>query len=165
MIADSPYQVGEPVMKPWQGLYVGFAASLCMLLLVFIFGLFSSQSLAEMLKNIGGVLISSERAASSQLLAGFILHSLTGMLLGLLYALSQNQAPLRGLIASGVFYGFLTWIFGSVLIGSLFGETLRAAMRSPSWFFACLAYGFFLAVVSAWMIRRQPAGKTVTVLD
>jgi hypothetical protein len=102
--------------------------------------------------------------SSSSAMAGTAVMLAVGALLGLIYAASQQRIASRGLLCVGLFYGFLIWVLGSVLVGVFYGETLRASLRSWPWLVACLTYGLWLAAV-ALIIGRRQSPTTVVLKD
>ena len=89
-----------------------------------------------------------------RLVVGLVLHLSLGALFGILYAACQQDIPIRGLIAVGVFYGFVLWIAGRFLVGPFIGEALRMTVRSWPWLLACLLYGLCLTAAAVWAKKR-----------
>jgi hypothetical protein len=116
--------------------------------------------------QIGAVLLpasTSVVADSGRITIGVALYLSMGMLFGVLYAACQQDVPVRGLIAVGVFYGFVLWIVGRFLISPFVRESFQMIIRSWSWLLACLLYGIGLATAAVWARRRRPAGNVSTV--
>jgi hypothetical protein len=81
----------------------------------------------------------------------------------LLYAVCQQRIPVRGLIAVGIFYGFILWIVGSLIIGMLLSRELRVVLRSWTWLGACVLYGLGLAGAAVWAEATRSKGESVVV--
>lgn len=162
LISDSPYQAGEPILTPRGGLVAGMLGGLLMLGLLLVFQSLSGFALARLLIAWGDIAIpgSSQQSNEVLLAIGLAVHVTMASLLGLLYAVCQQRIPAKSLIAVGVFYGFVLWIVGSLILGGLFGATLRMTVRSWPWFAACLLYGLWLATSTLWVESRRPADAT-----
>ncbi len=165
MISDSPYQQRTLVLSPRAGIAAGIFGSGVMLVVILLLGPVSGLPLEKALLLMGGAL--GPRAGGSPGDApfwgvGLGLHLALGALFGLLYALCQLRAPARGLIGVGLFYGFLLWIIGSLVLRLGFSGPLRAMGHSWVWLVACLVYGLVLALASLWAESRpsnkEPAG-------
>jgi apolipoprotein N-acyltransferase len=92
-----------------------------------------------------------------------VLHLGLGALLGLLYAASQRRAPVRGLAAVGVFFGFLLWVISGPILGWLLRAPATRDFRSLAWAVACVTFGVFLSLVT-WIVEaRRPAGGAAVV--
>ena len=168
MISDTPYQIGEPVLTPRAGMAAGLVAAMGMLAFVVVLQPVSGLWLRDLLAQSGGIVLPASATLEgniSALLTGAGLHVLLGALFGLLYAACQQRVPARGLIGVGLVYGFFLWLVGSLLIGSLFGEALRAMVRGWPWLLACLLYGLCLAIAALWVESRRPAGMTIVIPD
>lgn len=162
MLSDSPYRMKESALTPGGGIVTGLAASLVMLLVISLLRPFSGLSVSDLLAHVEQAVIPGGAAfqSHSRLLAGG-LYMLIGAVLGLLYAVSQERIPIRGLVAVGVFYGVLIWVASRVLTSLFFGSVLRPALRSSAWFLACVLYGVVLAAGAVWAQRRP--GTTASI--
>jgi hypothetical protein len=161
MISDSPYVVGGPVLTPFKGIVAGIAAALIMLVLLGLVQPVSGVAPAAWLSQIGRlVLPAAEEGLALQ--AGTVLHLVIGAVFGLLYSLCQMQIAPRFLIGVGIFYGFVIWVLGSLLLGWAFGERLRELLRSWPLLAAFLLYGLGLAMAAVWTLSRRPS-RTVAV--
>lgn len=161
MISDSPYDVGAPVLTPFKGIVAGIAAALVMLVLLALVQPMSGVAPSAWLAQIGRlVLPAAEEGLALQ--AGAVLHLVIGAVFGLLYSLCQMQIAPRFLIGVGIFYGFVIWVLGSLLLGWVFGERLRELLRSWPLLAAFLLYGLGLAIAAAWTLSRRPS-RTVAV--
>ncbi len=158
MIADSPYRAGEPVFTPGQGAVAGIAASLPMLLAILLLQPLSGLSVSDLLIRIAQTNLPLGMALrpGSMLIAGGTIYTLVGALLGSLYAVAQDRAPARALVAVGVFYGFVIWLGSKVMTAWLFGSVFRAALHSYAWLLACLLYGTLLAAYAVWVDHYRP---------
>ena len=163
MISDSPYDAGESVLTQRCGIASGLVAAVLMLAIVFALEPISGLSLRYLLMRIGSVALPGGVRSQETLVlsAGVALHALLGALFGLVYAACQQRIPPRGLISVGIFYGFVLSIVGNLLVGSLFGEALRATVRAWPWLLACLLYGLCLSAVAIWSESQRPAGATI----
>lgn len=158
MIADSPYRADEPALTPGEGALAGVVASLLMLLAILLLQPISGLSVTDLLARVARVSLPSGATArfGSMPLAGGAVYIVVGAMLGVLYAVSQDRAPVRGLVAVGVFYGFVIWAVGRLVTAWLFGSFFRAAFHSYAWLLACLVYGTVLAAFAVWVEHRRP---------
>lgn len=150
MIADSPYEAGELALKPAAGVAAGVFGGLLMLVLVEALDPISGVSAGDVRSAIGSALAPGDRAVT----VGLGLHLATAGVLGLLYALSQQRIPPRGLVGVGLLFGLVVWIFGALFAGWLMGEFVREVLRSWSWLLASLGYGLILAGTAVLAGRR-----------
>lgn len=136
----------------------GIVASSLMLLAMLLLQPRSGLSVSDLLIRIAQTILphGMEWRPSSMVMAGGAIYGLVGVLLGLLYAVSQERAPARALVAVGVFYGFVIWVGSRVITAWLFGSVFHAALHSYAWFLACLLYGVLLAGCAAWVDHRRP---------
>lgn len=164
MSSKSVGVVKDLVLLPVEGLLAGLVGSVLMLVSVALLQPASDLEAGYLLRQIGSVLFTTADSHSTLALsAGLAVHLIVSLLLGLLYAASQQQIPIRGLVAVGTFYGLVNWIIGSLLVGSLLSQTLRETLRSWPWFAACIVYGLSLASVAIWVKKRQSDGANVVV--
>jgi hypothetical protein len=163
MIADSPYKVGQFVLKPWVGMGAGLMGAVAMLALMLLLQPISGLRLADLLAQIGGIALPASLGRGPLVVTGIVLHVILGTSLGLLYAVCQQRVPLRGLIAVGFFYGFVLWVVGSVIAGPLFSQALRSVIRTWPWLLGNLLYGLCLAGVAAWAEVTRPVGTEIVV--
>jgi hypothetical protein len=163
MISDSPYQVRFPVLESRVGMAAGLAGAFAMLALTAMFQPISALRAADLLAQIGRAVLPASVGRSLLMLTGVAVHTLLGALFGLLYAVCQQRVPLRGLIAVGLFYGFVLWVVASVIIGSLFDPALRYAICRWPWLLSHLLYGLCLAGVAAWSHISRRAGMEMIV--
>jgi hypothetical protein len=162
MIADSPYEHHEVVLTSRAGAIGGLMGASMMLMLLVILQPASGISHMEVLRHVGEVMLPASYLSASSVVAlviGLTLHLSTGAAFGILYASCQQNIPVRGLIAVGVFYGFILWIGGRFLIGPFIGGKLRTEVCSWSWLLACLLYGVCLTVVAVWSKKRCRAAN------
>ncbi len=99
----------------------------------------------------------------SAIVVGFGAHGLLSAVLGILYAASQQRVPARGLVAVGVFFGVLLWVISGLIMGPIFGETVRRDTRSWPWFLACVVYGVSLAAAALWVEAHRTPGPSDVV--
>jgi hypothetical protein len=165
VIADSPYRADEPALTPGGGALAGIVGSLLMLLALVLLQPVSGLSMTDLLVRIARVILPNGTSArfGSMLIAGGAIYALLGALLGVLYAVSQDRAPARALVAVGVFYGFVIWVVGRVVTAWLFGAVFRAAFHSYAWFLACLLYGTVLAAYAVWVEHHRPPASAHAV--
>jgi hypothetical protein len=166
MVSDSPYTAGALVLPPRAGIAGGVVGALAMLALIAVLQPISPIELTDMLTQIGGVFLPIPMLSAMAIppwWTGLMLHVVLGALFGLLYAACQQRTPTHGLISVGLFYGFVLWLVGSLLAGSLLGTTLRDTIRSWPWLFACLLYGLCLAATAIWVESRRAAGPTLAL--
>lgn len=145
------------------GMAAGLAGAVAMLALTAMLQPISALRIADLLAQIGRAVIPPSAGSNLLILTGVAVHALLGALFGLLYAVCQQRVPLRGLIAVGLFYGFVLWVVASVIIGSLFEPALRCAIRSWPWLLSNLLYGLCLAGVATWSHVSRPAGMEMIV--
>ena len=145
----------------------GVVASMCMLGVVALLHPYSGLSARDLLVRTGEAVLPRGLVARSDVsvAASGVLYAVVGAVLGLLYAVSQDRVPARGLIAVGVFYGIVIWVVSRVLTAWLFGPTLRTALHSYPWFLACVCFGVVLAGCAAWADRRRPESVAVVPID
>lgn len=167
LIADSPYRTSEPLLTPGEGALAGAVASLCMLPALSVLYPLSGLSVTDLLVRIGQTTVPHATALGSglMLLAAGAVHTLTGATLGVLYAVCQDRAPARTLVAVGLFYGGVVWVSSRVITGWLFGPVFRTTLHSFAWLLACLLYGVLLGACAAWVDRRRPRENRVVPVD
>jgi hypothetical protein len=167
MIADSPYRTSEPLLTPREGALAGAAASLLMLPALSLLHPLSGLSATDLLIRIGQTTIPHATAleSGSVLVAAGAVQALTGALLGVLYAVSQDRAPARTLVAVGCFYGVVVWVGSRVITAWIFGPVFRTTLHSYAWLLACLFYGILLGGCAAWVERRHPGDARVVPVD
>lgn len=166
MITDSPYDYRGLLLKPRIGITIGLLGAGLMLLVLALFEPLNGLSPSDMLSQITHVLLSKETAAncvSCDPWVGLIGHMFLGIIFGVLYALCLQTVPNRGIVGVSVFYGFVIWVIGSVLIGLLIDESVRAVLRSWPWLVAHLIYGIFLALVAIQVKRLKERGPGIVV--
>jgi hypothetical protein len=160
MISDSPYQFKGLALTVRAGAVAGVAGALIMVGVLAVLQPVSGLPLSWVLGRIGRVILPASVLSGGNTTAQWVglgLQVVLGAVLGVLYATSQQRIPAPGMMAVGIFYGFLLWVVGSVLVGFLFEKTLRAALRSWPWLLACLVYGMSLAGAAIWTSRRRPS--------
>ena len=164
-MASESHGTSDLVLTPMAGAMAGLAGSGLMLMAAAAAAQpLSSITVAELLTRIGNVVpIAADVRSSASWGTGLVF--LVGALLGLLYAACQRRVPARGLVAVGLFYGFVIWLFGGLLAGALFGRLLHDGLRSWSWFVACVIYGIWLALVAIWVDKRYPATAVMVPQD
>jgi hypothetical protein len=98
--------------------------------------------------------------------AGLAAHGLLGAVCGALYAVCQLRTRPGGLVAVGLFYGFVLWVVGGLVIGPLAGPGLKHAIRSWPWLVASLVYGLGLGMAAIWaQIGRPPVSADAVPAD
>ncbi len=166
MIADSPYHTSEPLLSPGEGALAGAAASLVMFAALSLLHPLGGPSATDLLVRIAQATIPHGTAAApGSMFAASAVYVLTGALLGVLYAVSQDRAPGRTLVAVGFFYGIVIWAGSRVITAWIFGSVFRTALHSYTWFLACVLYGVLLGGCAAWVQRRRPAAARVVQID
>ncbi len=166
MIADSPYDFSGLLLKPLVGVVIGLIGAGLMLGVLAILEPLTGLSPAYLLSQVTQVLLPNKFVASCAACdpsIGLVGHLLLGLIFGLLYALCLQSIPIRGLVGIGIFYGFVIWIVGSLLIGLLIGESVRVVLRSWPWLVAHLVFGIFLAISAIWAQRIKSRGPDVVV--
>jgi len=163
MIADSTYDVGELVGRPRAGLGAGFLAAV--VVLAVLAGLGRMDAAIAWLRDVGGVIVpASARTPATLLSTGLALHFAVGGVFGALYAACQQRASRGGLIAVGIFYGFVLWLGGDLILARWLriGPRLLQTWTGTG---AIVAYGLTLSV---WAMREQqvsarlrPGGRPV----
>ncbi|MBC7911039.1 MAG: hypothetical protein H7Y30_11095 [Pyrinomonadaceae bacterium] len=165
MISDSPYKVDEMALSPFAGMFAGLVAAFLMLGIVILMEPYSGLSVESVLRQFATLVLPKrfeQMEPNTLMLIGLGVHLLLRLLLSLLYSVCQQRIPTRGLIAVGTFFGFILWITGSVIIGTLLGAEWRSASRSWTWLLANLAFGLCLATFAMIAQSRRPA-TTVAV--
>jgi hypothetical protein len=167
VIADSPYRTSEPLLTPREGALVGAVASLSMLPALSLLHPLAGPSGTDLLVRIGQAILRQGDAAGSgsTLVAAGGVHALIGALLGILYAVSQDRAPARTLIAVGLFYGVVVWAGSRVITAWVFGPVFRTALHAYTWLLACALYGVLLGGYAAFVERRRPRDARVVPVD
>lgn len=168
MVSDSPYKVSDLILSPLAGIITGVLASLVMLGIVALMEPYSGMSIHTVLSQFGTLVLHQRFEGiepQSMLLIGLGVHILLRTILSLLYSVSQQRIPTRGLIAVGLFYGFMLWIAGSVIIGTMLGEAWRSASRSWTWLLANLVFGLSLAVTAIIADKVRPAATVALPKD
>jgi drug/metabolite transporter (DMT)-like permease len=149
MIADSPYNTGELVLKPLGGILGGFVGAILMIGSIILLEPISNIQLPDALKAFGDLVpFLSALGLNTEMdlvTAGAVIFIFGGCMFGLFYALSEQCIPVKGLVADGLFYGFILWIFGGVFIGLFLGEETRSILRSWTFLIHALLYGFCLS--------------------
>jgi Family of unknown function (DUF6789) len=164
MISDSPYQFRGLALPLKAGAVAGILGAAIMLGVSAMVQPLSGLSPTWLLRQIGGIALQASNPSGGDALvqlAGLGLHAILGALLGILYAASQQRIPARGMLAVGIFYGFMLWVVGGLLAGSLVAGPLRAALRSWPWLLSSLLYGLCLATVTLVLDRRRSAESVV----
>lgn len=161
MISDSTYDFEDTILSSRFGLVSGLIAAALMLGVVLALQPLTGFSLKALLAQIGTLIWLDAAPENLLVILGLLVHGLLGVIFGVLYALCQQRAPARGLIAVGLFYGFFLWVGGSLIIGVFLSENLRAMIRSWPWFWACLGFGLCLAASALWVERQRPAAAIV----
>lgn len=169
MVSDAPYGFRDSVLSPRTGVVAGVAGALGMLGLLNVVEPMSAVEPSAILRHIGVRVLAvcpESCGGLSPILVGFSAHIILGTIMGLLYAASQQRVPARGLVAVGIFYGFVLWVVSGLIVGPLLGENLRRAIRSWPWLLASLLYGSSLAAVALWVeSHRAPEPSDVVQPD
>ena len=152
MIADSTYDTGELVSRPLAGAPAGVAAAA--LILGVLAALDGPGAVRAWLTGSGAVLLpASLQTPAILVIVGGIAHFGVGSLLGALYAACQQRTTTSGLFVVGVFYGFIVWLVGYLVLARLFA-TGPALLPTWSGLLVMVAYGL---VMAAWAARVQRA--------
>jgi len=160
MIADSPYESGDLVLSPMAGVTAGVIGAAAMLGVVAGLEPVSGLALNALLSEIGSLVLPAPRGAGATtltLMFGLGMHGALGAMYGLLYALCQQRAPARGVVAVGIFYGVVLWILGALFTRVTLGDGPPSVIRSWTWFLANLAFGSCLAATATWVESRRAA--------
>lgn len=160
MIADAPYRTGPLILSPRAGVAAGAVGGLLMMAILSLLGPLSKLQAGDVLQRIGQIL---PFALVGPRIVGAAIMTTCAMLLGGLYATSQQRAPARGLLAVGLFYGVVLWIVGGLFTRWLIGGELAVVVRSWPWFVADVVYGLWLAQVGIVISRRAPQAVAVPV--
>ncbi len=144
MISDSPYQVGDEILKPLGGILAGLVGGFMMLAFFSLIGF----SVDEILKMLGEQFLSWALSSSQSMwIGGLVIFELIACLGGLLYGVSQRSIPNDALLIVGASFGILTWLVDN-LFGLFLNESLRAMMRTWQWLVANIIFGFTLALIA-----------------
>jgi hypothetical protein len=168
MISDSPYKVNEAALSPGAGILAGIFASALMLGVVWILQPVSGIPLASMVRPFATLILPhrfEQLPLGTLLLIGVLVHVLLRTILALLYAVCQQQVPLRGYIAVGTFFGFLIWVLGSVIAGRLLSGGGPNISRSWTWLLANLTFGLTLAATAVIVSYFRPASEAAVPKD
>jgi hypothetical protein len=160
MIADSPYESGDLVLSPMAGVAAGLIGAAAMLAVVAGLEPVSGHSLSVLLSEISSLILPAPRGAgvtTLTLMFAFGMHGALGAMYGLLYAICQQRASARGLMAVGIFYGVVLWILHALLTRVTLGDAPPSVIRSWTWFLANLAFGSCLAATATWVESRRAA--------
>lgn len=157
MLTDSPYRVGEPLFRPWQGVLNGLMGGALMLACVAAFASTSGVSAMASFEAVGAAL-----GAAEPLTTGLAAHLIVSVCLGVLHAACLGDGVVKGLVGVAMFYAFVTWIVGGFLTTLTLGEELRPVVRSFPWFFGHVAYAVPLMTASLIAHARR-AGKADVV--
>ena len=96
---------------------------------------------------------------------GLGVHLLLRGLIGMLYSVCQQRVPTKGFVAVGIFFGFIIWITGSVILGFVFGEGWRETSRTWTWLLANITFGFCLALTTIIAAKIRPAATVAVPKD
>ena len=164
MLAGAPYDGEGLVLSLRAGAVAGLGAGLAMVLVVVALAPLSGTGWRGASSSVGAGAVPWASGSTGLAVAGTVFHLIVATLLGALHASCQQRAPLRGLIAVGLFYGTVAaWIVPGRLLGWALDPALREWVRSGAWLAACLIYGTLLAM-TAWMAtRRAPAPEVVPI--
>jgi hypothetical protein len=163
---DSEYDLKEFILIPAAGALAGVSGAILMLGLVFLLQPLFNISVTETLQRFGSMFFpgSGTDGAEVQLWVGMALHLFVGIVLGLLYAISQQRIGPGYMIGVGFFYGVVIWVVSSLIIG-IFSETIRTTTRSLPWFLSCLVYGLSLAAFAVMADRQRPREAQIVPKD
>ncbi len=152
MIVDAPYDFGDLLIRPRMGFAAGVGASIVMLGAMAGLHALGGSAPVEWLDAIARPILPGNGAQIewANLLLGLVIHLLVGGMLGMLYALCQQRAPNRGLVAVGIFYAVTLWVFGGWIMVWWSG-TEKWNLRSWPEFVTMLAYGL---VLTFWAITE-----------
>lgn len=168
MVTDSPYDINDLALSPFAGLMVGLIASLIMLSVVMLFQPYSGISVENVLKPLATLVLPKrfeQVEPTTLVMIGLGVHLMLRGLIGLLYSVCQQRIPTRGFVAVGIFFGFIIWITGSVILGFVFGAEWRATSRTWTWLFANIIFGFTLALTAIIAAKIRPVEMVVVPKD
>lgn len=168
MISDSPYNLDDLVLSPLGGILAGLFAAFVMLSVVVVLQPYSGISVEQILGQYARFVLPErfENMQATTLLGiGLGVHLLIRVLLALLYSVCQQTAPTRGLVAVGIFYGFIIWMTGSVLFGMFFYDEWKVTGRSWTWLFANLLFGICLAATAIIAEKIRPSAVVALPKD
>jgi hypothetical protein len=152
MIADSTYDAGELIARPRSGAAAGVVAAVVMLAL--LTGLAGPDSARAWIEGAAAPFLpAAPQTLFFMTVVGGLVHLGVGGLLGALYAACQQRTSTGGLVAVGVFYGFIVWLAGYVFLARLF-QAGPSPLRTWPGLLALVGYGLVLA---AWAARVQRA--------
>ncbi len=158
MIADSPYEPDDGPLSPAMGAAAGLAATTAMLLAGTLLRAKGFSSL-ELMVSIGAVILGTgSQAGTGAALAGALACALLGMLGGVLYAVSQREAPRWAIVGVAVFYGLMLWIAARLVVGRVLGEPAHTYARS--WAFLAASEVYALGLAAAALIRSARWPRT-----
>lgn len=165
MVVDSPYRSAELVLTPRAGVLIGALGAVPIVAAFQSVAMLDGAGYTRLLDGLGVLVMRPPETSPAAIrLTGLALLALLAGLAGLLYAASQTRAPIRGLVAVGLFYGLLLWVISRVLLSGFLPEPIRHTVHSGNWAASCVAYGLWLAVAAAIVQRVRP-GKAPAPKD
>jgi hypothetical protein len=168
MITDSPYKLGELLIKRRFGAVAGIISASLMLLIVSLLSSASGLSVARLLSQVASAVLPRSLEANlgdSALTIGLGVHLMFGVIFGVLHAMCQQSAPFRGLVGVGVFFGFVLWVISGLVIGWVFDPAIRSVLRSWPWLIAHIVYGLCLAGVAIFFKNRADSMRVAAPID
>ncbi len=148
MISDSPYQVGDEILKPQGGVLAGVLGGLVMLAFFTLAMPILPFTLTEMLTTLGSQFLSwASLGGQGLIVGGLVIFLFVAALGGLLYGVSQRSIPNDALLIVGASFGILTWLVDN-LVGLFFDIEMRMMMRTWQWLVANVLFGLTLALVA-----------------
>jgi hypothetical protein len=158
-------RIPEEVHPYWAGLYGGLAGAAAMALVATFFGLISQGSIwypvnllaAGIVPSLADAPLSQLREFSAAgLIAGSIIHVVTSLLVGVLYAISLPMFPRGAKWRSGL----VTPVLWSGIVAatlSVINPTLNARIEWPWFVGSQIAFG----LVAGWVIARTEKIETM----
>lgn len=168
MVSDSPYKVDHLALSPLTGVITGILGAFLMLGVVGLMQPYSGLSIEAVLAQFGTLVLPKrfEQISLTSLMSIALgVHILIRALLSLLYAVCQQRIPARGLIAVGIFYGFILWVTSGVILGAAIGPGWRQSARSWTWLMANVVFGLCLATTSIVAQIIRPAEVMIVPKD
>lgn len=160
-MSDAPYDADRLALTTGWAIVGGAVASAVTAGSVAALATVSGLDLGRLFAGIGEFVGFGGGARTVAGVAAFLVMSLV---FALLYGMSQQVAPPRGLLIVGLFYGFLLWIAMGRIFGWVFSEHLESMFRAWGWLAGCIAYGLALATTAiAYQATHQTSGRSVPI--
>ncbi len=146
MMTDSPYRAGKLVLSPLVGWLAGLSGAALALGAMAVLQRLADSRATELLDWLTGRSVYT-------LCVYFVL----GGLLGVLYALCEQEGPKLALILVGLYYGLVVWVLVGLVGRPLLSPTIGSLLHTWQFLLVCLAFGSWLAGVAIWSAGRHPA--------